>query len=209
MIKDAVVNLPVGNSENRVVDFAVSVASTFDAHLAGVAFVYEPFAPMIDVAAIPADLIESQRIENENAAMAAISKFDEAARRAALSAESGKLELSEHLTFLGVSHEGSIYPSLRRLSPTKGDQRNKSSKRHYSTPVDRVLLFPTFKKPVLSSIASWCAGMGAVIQPVLPPMRCRFSSEQKWSRLLLCLASEEKVKNCRERTLRSISPATD
>ena len=92
MIKDAVVNLPVGNSKNRVVDFAVSVASTFDAHLAGVAFMYDPFVPMIDVAAIPADLIESQRIENENAAMAAISKFEEAARRSAVSAESGKLE---------------------------------------------------------------------------------------------------------------------
>jgi nucleotide-binding universal stress UspA family protein len=93
MIKDAVVNLPVGNPKSCVVDFAVSVASTFDAHLAGVAFVYDPFAPMMDVAAIPADLIESQRLENENAAKAAISKFDEAARRSALSAESGKLEV--------------------------------------------------------------------------------------------------------------------
>jgi nucleotide-binding universal stress UspA family protein len=92
MIKDAVVNLPVGNPQNRVVDFAVSVASTFDAHLAGVAFVYDPFAPMMDVAAISADLIESQRLENENAANAAISKFEEAARRSAVSAESGKLE---------------------------------------------------------------------------------------------------------------------
>ena len=92
MIEDAVVNLPVSKSKSRVVDFAVSVASTFDAHLAGVAFVYDPFVPMIDVAAIPADLIESQRIENENAAKAAISKFEEAARRSALSAESGKLE---------------------------------------------------------------------------------------------------------------------
>ena len=98
MIKYAVVNLPVGNSKNRVVDFAVSVASTFDAHLAGVAFVYDPFVPMIDVAAIPADLIESQRIENENSAMAAISKFEEAARRSAVSAESGKLEAE----FLGA-----------------------------------------------------------------------------------------------------------
>lgn len=92
MIKDAVVNLPISKPENRVVDFAVSVASTFGAHLAGVAFVYDPFVPMIDVAAIPADLIESQRIENENAAMAAISSFEEAARRSALSVESGKLE---------------------------------------------------------------------------------------------------------------------
>ena len=92
MIKDAVVNLPVGNPKNRVVDFAVSVASTFDAHLAGVAFVYDPFVPMVDVVAIPVDLIESQRIENENAALAAISKFEEAARRSSISAESGKLE---------------------------------------------------------------------------------------------------------------------
>ena len=92
MIKDAVVNLPVGNSESRVIDFAVSVASTFNAHLAGVAFVYEPFVPTMDMGPIPADLIESQRIENEKAAVAAISKFEEAARRAAISAESGKLE---------------------------------------------------------------------------------------------------------------------
>ena len=99
MIKDAVVNLPIGNLKTRVVDFAVSVASTFDAHLAGVAFVYDPFVPMIDVAAIPADLIETQRIENENAATAAISKFEEAARRSALSAESDKLEAE----FLGAS----------------------------------------------------------------------------------------------------------
>ena len=92
MIKDAVVNLPVGNPRNPVVDFAVSVASMFEAHLAGVAFVYDPFVPMIDGAAIPADLIESQRIENENAAKAAIGKFEEAARRSAVSAESGTLE---------------------------------------------------------------------------------------------------------------------
>jgi|SRR5665213_353575 len=92
MIKDAVVNLPVGNSGSGVVDFAVSVASTFGAHLAGVAFVYDPFTRMTDVAAIPSDMIESQRIENENAAKAAISKFEEAVRRSALSAESGKLK---------------------------------------------------------------------------------------------------------------------
>ena len=99
MIKDAVVNLSVDNSGNVPVDFAVFVASTFDAHLAGVAFVYEPFVPMVDMDAIPHDLIESQRVKNDKAAMAAISKFDEAVRRAALSAESGKLEA----TFAGAS----------------------------------------------------------------------------------------------------------
>ena len=150
MIKDAVVNLPVGNSESRVIDFAVSVASTFNAHLAGVAFVYEPFVPTMDVAPIPADLIESQRIENENAALAAIRKFDEAGRRAAISAESGKLEAE----FTGAS--GLFGRIARRFDlsivaqaePDKGGQRNKSSKQHYSTLDDHVLLSLTFKKRI-------------------------------------------------------------
>src|SRR5665213_353569 len=100
-----------------------------------------------------------------------------------LSRASLKPSLAEHLIFLGESREDSICPSLRRRSPIKGGRRNKSSKRHCSSPVDRVLLFPTFRKPVLSSIESWCAGMGAAIQPAPQPMQCRFWFEPKWSRL--------------------------
>ena len=40
-------------------DFAVSAAAAFNAHLAGVAFVYEPRVPvMIDMYGIPPDVIE-------------------------------------------------------------------------------------------------------------------------------------------------------
>jgi nucleotide-binding universal stress UspA family protein len=92
MIKDLVVNLAVGSAAEGVRDFAVSVAATFDAHLTGVAFVYEPIIPAVDMYGIPPDLIESQRVENEKTAQAALARFEEAARRAAISAEPRRLD---------------------------------------------------------------------------------------------------------------------
>ena len=38
MIKDIVVNLPVGKSADVATSFAVSLAAKFDAHLTGIAF---------------------------------------------------------------------------------------------------------------------------------------------------------------------------
>jgi nucleotide-binding universal stress UspA family protein len=90
MIKDIVANLSVGTSRDVVADFAVSVAATFDAHVTGLAFLYEPLAPVTD--GFPAEAMQSQRIENEKAAKAAVAKFDEAVRRAAISAESRILD---------------------------------------------------------------------------------------------------------------------
>jgi nucleotide-binding universal stress UspA family protein len=94
MIKDLVVNLPVGTSLDVVTDFAVSMAKWFDVHLAGVAFVYQPMMPMIDRYGIPAEVIELPRIESRQAAKAAVSKFDDTARRGAISAESHMIELT-------------------------------------------------------------------------------------------------------------------
>jgi nucleotide-binding universal stress UspA family protein len=93
MLKDILLNLPLGTSRDFATDFAVSVAAAFDAHLTGVAFVYQPFVPMmVDMYGIPPDVIESQRIENEKAAKAAVAKFDDAARRFALSAQARMLD---------------------------------------------------------------------------------------------------------------------
>jgi hypothetical protein len=61
MIKDIVANLSVGISRDVATDFAVSVADTFGAHLTGLAFLYEPLAPMAD--GFPAKTMQSQRIE--------------------------------------------------------------------------------------------------------------------------------------------------
>jgi hypothetical protein len=42
MIKDIVVNLPLQESKDRTTAFAASLASYFDAHLTGIAFVLWP-----------------------------------------------------------------------------------------------------------------------------------------------------------------------
>jgi nucleotide-binding universal stress UspA family protein len=93
MIKDIVVNLSVEGSR-QATDFAVSVASAFGAHLAGVAFQYEPIVPATDMGGIPVDLIEIQRADNEKRAGDARAAFEEAARRAGLSFESRVVEAS-------------------------------------------------------------------------------------------------------------------
>ncbi len=93
MIKDIVVNLSLGDSRDVAADFAMSVTAAFNAHLAGIAFIYEPLIPvMMDMYGMPPDVIESQRRENEKAASAAVGRFEEAARRASLSAEARVLD---------------------------------------------------------------------------------------------------------------------
>jgi nucleotide-binding universal stress UspA family protein len=80
-------------------DFAVSIAAAFEAHVAGVAFVYEPAPAMLTMGTIPADLLSRLRKDNESAARTAIATFDAQARRAGLSAETHPVEA----TFLGAS----------------------------------------------------------------------------------------------------------
>jgi nucleotide-binding universal stress UspA family protein len=93
MIKDLVVNLRLQNSRDVAMEFAVSTAAAFNAHLAGVAFVYDPIVPaMMDMYGVPAQVIESQRAENEKAAKAAVDTFDAAARGAGLSPEARTLD---------------------------------------------------------------------------------------------------------------------
>jgi nucleotide-binding universal stress UspA family protein len=94
MIKDLVVNLTVGASRGAAGDYAVSVAEAFGAHVAAIAFAHDPVLPPTLMGGIPADFIESQRAEAEAAASAAIARFEEAARRAGVSAESRLLAAS-------------------------------------------------------------------------------------------------------------------
>jgi nucleotide-binding universal stress UspA family protein len=94
MFKDVVASLAVGASRDVAMDFAVSVAATFNADLTGIAFLYEPLPPMADRYGFPPEVIQSQRVENEKMAKAAIAKFDEVARRAAVIAESRMLDVA-------------------------------------------------------------------------------------------------------------------
>jgi nucleotide-binding universal stress UspA family protein len=94
MIKDLVVNLTVGTSRGFAGEYAVSIAEAFEAHVAAIAFAHDPVLPPTLMGGIPADFIESQRAEAEAAASAAIAQFEEAARRAGISAESRLLAAS-------------------------------------------------------------------------------------------------------------------
>jgi nucleotide-binding universal stress UspA family protein len=80
MPKDLVVNLMVAGARDAAATYAISVAKTFDAYLAGVAFAYEPVLPAIVGGGIPESVIEEQREENENAARTAVAQFETAAR---------------------------------------------------------------------------------------------------------------------------------
>jgi len=95
MIKDILVNLPVGKAGDAAAPFAVSVAARLKANLTGVAFLYEPLLPpMIDLYALPADLMEAQRSENERTAKAAVASFAEASRLAGIAGETRMIDAS-------------------------------------------------------------------------------------------------------------------
>jgi nucleotide-binding universal stress UspA family protein len=94
MVKDVVVNLTGGHPQDFAADFAISLAAGFSAHVAGVAFIYEPIIPGDMLGGIPTDLIEVQREENRKAAEAAVDRFEAAAKAAALSAETRVVDAS-------------------------------------------------------------------------------------------------------------------
>src|ERR1044072_5608182 len=91
MIKDLVVNLAVGGGRDAAGPYAISVAEALGAHVAGVAFSYEPVILPTVMGTVPASFIESQRDENEKAASDAVARFNDAARRAGVASEARAL----------------------------------------------------------------------------------------------------------------------
>jgi hypothetical protein len=73
MIKDIIVHLEHQAARDPAHDFAVTIAETFDAHLAAVAFAYAPDFPGYVMLEIPADIVARMIAESEKAAVAAIS----------------------------------------------------------------------------------------------------------------------------------------
>jgi nucleotide-binding universal stress UspA family protein len=94
IVRDIVVNLSVAEGGGFAGDFAVSVASTFDAHLTGIAFVYDPVVPVAATGYIPPEVIETQQRDSQDAAKAAIDRFSVATGRAGVVAEPTMLPAS-------------------------------------------------------------------------------------------------------------------
>ena len=90
MIKDIVVNLSIGEGERPAAGYAVSLASALEAHITGIALVYDPVVPMSELGYHPREAINAidrLRRDYEVAAQAAIDQFAKAASRAGVSAE--------------------------------------------------------------------------------------------------------------------------
>ncbi|MCF8478400.1 MAG: universal stress protein [Pseudolabrys sp.] len=97
MIKDIIVNLGLNTASGAhdpAADFAISVASTFEAHVLGLAFAYEPIIPGAVMGGIPPEFIESQRAESDKKANAAVARFEAAAKSAGVSTETRTLNAS-------------------------------------------------------------------------------------------------------------------
>jgi nucleotide-binding universal stress UspA family protein len=87
VLKDIVVNLSGRAERDFAADYAISVAKTFGAHVAGISFLYEPVIPDGSLGGVPVDLIELQREENSKLANTAADRFSAGAKAAGVSAE--------------------------------------------------------------------------------------------------------------------------
>jgi nucleotide-binding universal stress UspA family protein len=94
MFKDVLVNLSVADRRDPVCDYAVSLANAFNAHLSGIAFAYDPAVPAIagGCEVMLPGWIEEERGKATERAKAAVAKFEAAARREGLSADSRVLD---------------------------------------------------------------------------------------------------------------------
>ena len=87
MIKDIIVNLEHKIARDPARDFAITIAETFDTHVVGIAFGYAPGLPGYAMLEVPPDIMALMIAESEKAALAAIERFEAAARRSLVSAE--------------------------------------------------------------------------------------------------------------------------
>jgi nucleotide-binding universal stress UspA family protein len=94
MLKDIIVNLTVDAAHDVAADFAISMGREFQAHVSAVGFAYEPVIPGSVFGSMAVELVQTQRRELERAAQAAVTYFDDGARRVGLSADSRMVTLS-------------------------------------------------------------------------------------------------------------------
>ena len=91
MIKDILVNLSYGTSQDGVSNYALSVAETFGAHIVGAAFAYPVMASGVGLG-LPTNYIRVQQAEAQERAESVAAAFDEAMRRTGVSAETRRFE---------------------------------------------------------------------------------------------------------------------
>lgn len=91
MLKDILVHLATGIEDDATIDYAISVALAFDAHLAAAAFANDEVPAAFLVNGVPPLWIDEYRQQSQDAAMSAMARFETAAKRAGISAQAGWL----------------------------------------------------------------------------------------------------------------------
>lgn len=87
MLQDIIVNLTPSRQDDPAADYAISLATTFGAHLTGIAFALEPAIPASAMGGIAGDVIDRAVAESEQQARGAIARFEAAARKQGVAAE--------------------------------------------------------------------------------------------------------------------------
>jgi hypothetical protein len=91
MLKDIIVHLATDIQDDTTIDYAISVALAFDAHLAGAAFANDEVPAALLVNGVPPLWIDEYRQQSRDAAEMAVARFETAVRRAGVSAQAGWL----------------------------------------------------------------------------------------------------------------------
>jgi nucleotide-binding universal stress UspA family protein len=94
MFKDIIAYLNVSKGSESIADFAVSVASSLEAHITGIAMVFVLNTPGASMGYLPLEKIEPRQREYEAAAKTARDRFAAATARAGVSAEPQLLHTS-------------------------------------------------------------------------------------------------------------------
>jgi nucleotide-binding universal stress UspA family protein len=87
MIKNLIVNLATGTDRDPARDYALTICEAFNAHIVGMAFLYEHFLPGFALSDLPAKLLAEVVREQKKTVDAAVERFHAAATRSLLSAE--------------------------------------------------------------------------------------------------------------------------
>ena len=182
MIKNIIVNLPVGSANTAATGYAISVAGEFGAHLAGIAFAYRPVLPGTIFGSVRSELIDAALAELVKSARGAAAGFDDAARRARgfppkrgywRQAWSTGLRISA-ASRAALTLQSSGKPEPGKHSAGEPDRRGDVVR----VPDVRVLVVPYIQRQPLKLDRIWCAGMGAAMRRARPPTRCRSSPGQ-------------------------------
>jgi len=94
MIKDIIVHLASGTESDPACRYAISLAETYNAHITGVAFAYDPPWPPSLLEGAVIDVYQTAKADEQKKAKNAVDRFERATKQSQLSAQPLVIEAS-------------------------------------------------------------------------------------------------------------------